>query len=474
MSNCSPDMWPTPRNLKEPKAVDNYARRLEGVDANLPKTVKLISLGCSKNLVDSEVMLGLLKESEYEISLNELDDSKADITIINTCAFIESAKQESIDTILEVASDIKSDQKIIVTGCLAQRYVNELAHEIPEIDAFVGTGEFHKIVDVCDSLFHQGDGKIHLNVGTPKYLYNHRTPRITTTPPHYAYLKIAEGCDKKCSFCAIPMMRGAYRSRSIKSLVREAKSLAREGVKELILISQDSTYYGVDRYGKVMLPTLLRELTQIDELEWIRLMYAYPSQVNDELLEVIAQESKICSYLDMPVQHIDDVVLYRMNRGTTPNLIRSKLTQIRKIIPDVILRTSLLVGFPSETDEQFEELVDFVHEAEFDHLGVFAYSQEDGTPAARLEEQIPEQVKQERLDYLANIQADIAIRKRKKMIGRKTKVLVDAVDESSSIARTAGQAPEIDDVVYIRNAEIPIGEFVSVEIKSTRGFDLIA
>lgn len=458
----------------------------------MPKTVKLISLGCSKNLVDSEVMLGLLEESGYKISLNE---SKADIIIINTCAFIESAKQESINTILTIASEMNSDQKIIVTGCLSQRYVDILSHEILEVDAFIGTGEFHKIVDVCDSLYNSdmvkrrkgkkakeqfsnwnnsNDDDLISLVDMPEYLYNHRTPRILTTPPHYAYLKIAEGCDRKCSFCAIPMMRGPHRSRSIESILIEAQSLACAGVKELILISQDSTYYGVDRYGKIMLPKLLRGLSKIEKLEWVRLMYTYPSQVDNELLELIAQEPKVCNYLDMPVQHVDDTILRRMNRKTSSDLIRSKIAQVRKKIPEITLRTTLLVGFPGEKDEQFESLVDFIQEAEFDHLGVFAYSKEDGTPAARLEEQLPQNVKQKRLNCLANVQADIAIRKRQKMVGRKIKVLVDENDESLSIARTEGQAPEIDDVVYIHNEKVPIGEFVSVKIKSTRGFDFVA
>ena len=478
----------------------------------MSKTVELISLGCSKNLVDSEVMLGLLSEGGYEISLN---GSKADITIINTCAFIESAKQESIDTILAVAEDMESDQRLIVTGCLAQRYVEVLSREIQEVSAFIGTGEFHKIVDVCDSLYFglkrgnksatplaypgpsyeegRSSYKERSNqqsaIGTPEYLYDHRTPRMILTPPHYAYLKIAEGCDRKCTFCAIPMMRGSHRSRSIESVISEAKSLAdgrhsfinqdlcfltTNGVKELILISQDLTYYGIDRYGKIMLPKLLHELAKIEKLEWIRLMYTYPSEIDDELLEIIAQEPKICNYLDMPIQHIDDTILRRMNRKTSSDLIRSKIEQIRKVIPEISLRTTLLVGFPGETERQFESLVDFIQEAKFDHLGVFAYSQEDGTPAARLEKQIPEEIKQERFDYLANVQSGIAIKKRKKMIGRKMNVLVDEIDRPSSIARTEGQAPEVDDVVYIQDEKIPTGEFVSVRIKSTCGFDFVA
>jgi len=442
----------------------------------LSKTVKLISLGCSKNLVDSEVMLGLLSENGYTISLNEVE---ADIIIINTCAFIEDAKQESIDTILEFASAKKANQKLIVTGCLAQRYADELSKEVPEINAIVGTGEFQNIVDICNFLLEIENFDKHISnqislVNVPQYLYNHSTPRIITTPLHYAYIKVAEGCNKRCTFCAIPMMRGTHRSRSIDSIIFEAKSLVEQDVKEILLISQDLTYYGIDQYGKAMLSKLLSELVKIEGLEWIRLMYTYPSQVNDELLEIIAREPKICNYLDMPIQHIDSTILRRMNRKTSPELIRAKIEQIRETIPEIFLRTTLLVGFPGETEKQFEQLVNFVKEAEFYHLGIFAYSLEEGTPAASFEKQLPIKIKKERLNYLSNVQSEIAIKKRKKMIGVKANVLVDAIEGISSVARIEGQAPEIDDVVYIEEKKLPIGEFVPVQIKSTEGFDLIA
>ena len=445
----------------------------------MSKKVGLISLGCPKNLVDSEVMLGLLQKGGYELTS---DEQEADILIINTCAFIESAKTESIDTIIECGERV-NHQKIVVTGCLAQRYSNELAKALPEVNAFVGTGEFHKIVDICDSLVtskkdKNGTQKPRILVSSPQYLYDHLTPRILSTPKHYAYLKIAEGCDNMCSFCTIPQMRGVHRSRSLDSLLAEAYHLAEVGVRELVLISQDSTSYGIDLTGKQLLPKLLKKLTGIDGINWIRVLYAYPTLVDEELLEVMVTEEKVCKYLDIPIQHIHDDILRRMIRKTTSAQLREKLALIKHKVPDVTLRSTVIVGFPGETEEHFKTLLDFIKEVEFDHLGVFAYSREEGTPAARMKEQLPEEVKQERVERLIEIQGKIAFPKRQSYIGKEMTILLDAFDETDCVmyARTEGQAPEIDDVVYINpphSGEIAIGEFVPVKIVGTCDYDFI-
>jgi len=513
--------------------------RLNSVDFGSlnTKKVALISLGCPKNLVDSEVMLGLLQQGGYELTS---DEQKADILIINTCAFIESAKQESINTIVEFG-DRANHQKIVVTGCLAQRYSDELAGALPEVSAFIGTGEFHKIVSVCDLLMEidTADGGNHLRrspntpsesfgpenrdlmnghrskkdnngepcplilVSSPQYLYDHLTPRVLSTPKHYAYLKIAEGCDNVCSFCTIPQLRGVHRSRSLDSLLAEAYHLAEVGVRELVLISQDSTSYGVDLTGKQQLPKLLKKLTLIDGIEWIRVLYAYPTLVDEELLETMVTEKKVCKYLDIPIQHIHDDMLRRMIRKTTSAQSRAKIALIKHKVPDITLRSTVIVGFPGETEEHFKTLLDFIKEVEFDHLGVFAYSREEGTPAARMKEQLPEEVKQERVERLVEIQKKIAFQKRQSYIGKEMIVLLDGFDENSCVtyARTEGQAPEIDDVVYISSpteiraswvprfsgevsptkvghpaaypGKIPIGEFVSVRIMETYEYDFV-
>jgi len=465
----------------------------------LAKKVCLISLGCPKNLVDSEVMLGLLQQGGYELTS---DEQKADILIINTCAFIASAKQESINTIIECGNRT-NQQKIVVTGCLAQRYSAELVEALPEVSAFVGTGEFHKIANVCDLLMEGARGQEGTGasknqekprplilVSSPQYLYNHLTPRILSTPKHYAYLKIAEGCDNKCSFCAIPQMRGTHRSRALASLLAEAYHLAETGVRELVLISQDSTSYGIDLTGPLplpphtqrggrLLPKFLKELTRIDGIEWIRVLYAYPTLVNEELLEVMVTERKVCAYLDIPIQHIHDDILRRMIRKTTSAQLRAKLALIKHKAPEITLRSTVIVGFPGETEEHFKTLLDFIKEVEFDHLGVFAYSKEERTPAARMKKQVPEEVKRERVERLIEIQRKIAFQKRQRYIGKEMIVLLDGFNEKDCVTygRTEGQAPEIDDVVYINSSqysdEISIGEFVPVSIVGTCEYDFI-
>lgn len=451
--------------------------------------IGLISLGCPKNLVDSEVMLGLLQESGYELISDEHD---ADILIINTCAFIEDAIQESLDTIFDCIHNNRH-RKVVVAGCLAQRYAHKLAAELPEVSAFVGTGEFQNIARVCNLLTKEeqqsGENTQPLIfVSPPQYLYDHATPRILSTPKHYAYLKIAEGCDNRCSFCLIPQLRGVHRSRSIVSLLMEANHLADAGVRELVLISQDSTAYGfdtpsvtqpkgMDATGRQLLPTLLQELVHVDGIKWIRVLYAYPNLVDEALLEVIATEPKVCTYLDIPIQHIHDEILRKMIRRTTSAQLRAKIERIKRIVPDITLRSTVIVGFPRETETHFATLCDFIQKTEFDHLGVFAYSQEMGTPAARMKGQVPEAIKRERVDRLVEIQQQIAFQKRQRYIGQNFTVLVDSIDEAQNflVARTEGQAPEIDDVVYIPMAKktAAIGTFLPVRIVATHEYDLI-
>jgi len=376
----------------------------------------MISLGCSKNLVDSEVMLGLLKENGYEITPDEKD---ADILIVNTCAFIDSAKQESMDTINQlIRSNGKRSKKIIVAGCLAQRYGKQLEEQLgSKIHALMGAGDFHHILDACEAVL---NGKRTFNrvSQTPAYLYDHSTPRLRATPPHFAYVKIAEGCNNCCSYCVIPQVRGRYRSRTEESVVAEVSSLVQSGVREVNLIAQDTTYYGQDLGGGVNLTSLLSKLIYIPDLQWIRILYGHPAHISDELLTLMAEEEKICSYIDLPIQHINHEILMKMGRRTTQSQIRALISKIRSIIPDVTLRTSLIVGFPGETEQQFKELMQFVEEAQFDHLGVFAYSAEEGAKASDMPDQVPESIKEERLDRIAELHELIATEKRQRLIGQ--------------------------------------------------------
>ncbi len=434
------------------------------------KRINLISLGCPKNLVDSEVMLGLLHENGYELTT---DTQHADIVIVNTCAFIEDAREESLQTIHTVANSTTSAQKLIVTGCLTQRYSDGLISELPQVDAFVGTGEFQHIVQVCERV--QGDEPVFSLVDVPEFVYDHTTPRILSTAAHYAYLKIAEGCDNRCSFCSIPVIRGRHRSRPIESIVSEAEALVRKGVRELLLISQDTTFYGMDLYGAKKLPELLQQLGNISDLDWIRILYTYPTRIDEPLLETIAKTPNVCKYLDMPVQHMDDHVLKRMVRGTTGSRIRSKIQQIREWIPDITLRSTFIVGFPGETEEAFEDLLEFVNEVKFDHLGVFVYSPEENTPAARMRDPLPDAVKQARLNSIVKAQQAVAYEKRQRLIGERLRVLADGWDADAGLfyGRYEGQSPEIDDVVYILHDEVTSGEFYKVEITDVNGYDLV-
>jgi ribosomal protein S12 methylthiotransferase len=435
--------------------------------------VGIISLGCFKNLVDSEVMLGSLKENGFELTS---DEKNADILIINTCAFVEDARDESMDAIVKsIKSGKKRNQKIIVTGCLSQRYSDILKKKFSgKIHATLGAGDFHSIVEACQTVM---NGKWFSQVSeSPTYIYDHLTPRLRATPSHYAYVKIAEGCDNCCSYCVIPQIRGQYRSRPVDSIVAEVNSLVQSGVKEIILIAQDTTYYGKDIKDGTDLTLLLNSLLSSSDAKWIRTLYAHPDHISDDLIKLIANEERICSYIDLPIQHISDDILKSMGRMATGKEIRNIIKKIREIIPDVTLRTSLMVGFPGETEKHFNELMEFVEETCFNHLGVFVYSPEEDTKASNMLKQVSESVKQERMNQIAELHERIADEKRRELIGHEMIVLVDEVDKDNdqSVGRTQGQAPDIDDSVFIDNGDVKPGEFTRVEIIDTVNiYDLI-
>lgn len=438
-----------------------------------------ISLGCDKNLVDSEMMLGLLSERNYEFTD---DEAEADIVIINTCCFINDAKQESIDTILEMSKLRKSGEikALVAAGCLAQRYKEEIQKEIPEVDAVIGTTAIAEITGVLDELLAGKDnnrnfGSLNRYAGlNEKPLTD--TKRIVTTGGHYAYLKIAEGCDKRCTYCIIPKVRGNYRSVPMDSLVKEAEILVSGGVKELILVAQETSVYGTDLYGKKMLPQLLVRLCRIEQLRWIRILYCYPEEIDDELIQVIKDEPKICHYLDMPIQHCCDNILKRMGRRTGRKEIEEIVGKLRRMIPDICIRTTLITGFPGETDEEHEELMEFVERMKFDRLGVFTYSKEEDTPAASMAAQVPKKVKEKRLAELMEKQQRIAFDAACSMEG----VLADAViegkiaEDDAYVARTYKDAPDVDGLLFINtDRELMTGDFVKVRITGAYEYDLI-
>jgi len=433
----------------------------------------MVSLGCPKNLVDAEVMLGYLGKEGYEITTNE---QEADIIIVNTCSFIKEAKQESIDTILDLA-DRKHDgncKLLVVTGCLPQRYQQELAKELPEVDIFVGTGDYPKIAEIIAEKRGLKE-QIHY-IGDPNYLYDVEMPRMQSSPRYYSYLKIAEGCSNCCSYCVIPSLRGGFRSRPLNLVMEEARRLVGGGVKELNLIAQDITVYGSDLAGGVTLETLLQELVQIAGLRWIRLLYAYPDGITDGLIKLIKSEEKICRYLDIPLQHISDPVLQRMSRRSSEAQIRELVTKLRSEIPDIALRTSLIVGFPGETDEDFKKLCHFVEEVQFDRLGVFCYSKEEGTPAADMPEQISERVKRERYKKLMQLQARLSFKRNRRLMETVEEVIVEGVSEESELllkGRSSRQAPDIDGMVYITSGQANIGDIVRLKITDSSDYDLI-
>jgi ribosomal protein S12 methylthiotransferase len=437
--------------------------------------VGLANLGCSKNQVDAEVMLGYLAQSGFDFTP---DQDQAEIIIINTCGFIEASREESIDTILEMArwKEEGRCRLLIAAGCLAQRYGDELIREIPELDGVVGTGDLPRIGEICSNMMNRRETQRKAWLSPPHYLYDEMTPRIRFGQRHWAYVKVSEGCNKKCSFCSIPSMRGRLKSRTIDSVVEEVRRLADEGVREVNLIAQDMTSYGEDRRERGALAKLLRSLGEIEGIAWYRLFYTYPTTLTDELLETLASESRFCNYVDLPLQHIDDRILGRMNRYGDGALIRGLIKRIRRIIPDVVLRSTFIVGFPGETEEEFQRLYDFVAETGFDRLGVFTFSQEEGTPSFDLPDQLPESVKKRRRDRLLRLQSKITLQKNRRLVGTRQRVLVDGLSQESDLlleGRMAGQAPEIDGVVYINEGIASPGEFVEVEITDAHPYDLV-
>ena len=408
--------------------------------------IALESLGCSKNLVDAEIMMGILNRKGYKLVGNM---EEADIALVNTCGFIESAKQESIQTILEIAQlkETANLKLLIVTGCLAQRYSDELKEEIPEIDAIVGTGSYQNIDEIVAGL--EKENKI-VSLNDIEFAFNEELPRYVSTPSYMAYLKISEGCDKHCTYCIIPKLRGKQRSRKIEDIVCEAKDLASRGVKELVVIAQDSTMYGSDIYGKPVLPELLEELAKIEGIKWIRIMYSYPESITEELVQVIKKHDNICNYFDMPIQHASNKILKLMNRHTTKEDILSKVEMIRKNIPNATLRTTIITGFPGETEEDFEELLDFAKTVKFDRLGAFAYSREEGTAADKLPNHVDDEVKEQRRDRLMMLQQGISQEVMANKIGKTFEVLIEEqIEKNVYMGRTEGDAEEIDSIVML-------------------------
>ena len=434
------------------------------------KSIFFQSLGCVKNLVDAEVMLGITQKHQYSFVT---EPEKAEVIVVNTCSFINDSKRESIDAILEMAEHKKagSCKKLIVTGCLAQRYKPDLKVSFPEVDAFVGTGQYHKILE-----FIEGKKEDDFEFRHPKYLHNENTPRINTQPFFRAYLKVSEGCIKGCAFCIIPRIRGTLRSRTIPSLVAEAKTLVASGVVELNLIAQDLTDYGKDLNDGTNLEQLLRALVQVDGLEWIRMLYLYPDEMSDELIELIATEPKLCKYIDTPVQHINDRMLKLMNRKVKGEQIRERLTKLRQRIPQVAIRSTVIVGYPGETEEEFEQLVQFVKEVRFDHLGVFAYSHEENTASYYLPQQLPDEIKNSRRDRLMKVQMEISKEALKQKLGAVVPVLVEGISEESEFllkGRHAGQAPDIDGYVLIRTGSLKTGSIHPVKLERSMEYDFI-
>ncbi len=461
--------------------------------------IGFVSLGCPKNLVDGEVMLGYAREAGHEIT-PAADD--ADVIVVNTCAFIDNAKQESIDAILEMARQKRDGKcsRLVVTGCLAERYREELQREIPEIDALLGTGELPGIVeaivgrDPC-SVVRPQPLTLHRKPGSgttahaprptapgprPTYLYDASTPRVLTTPRHFAYVKIAEGCDYTCAFCIIPTLRGGYRSRTRESIVAEARAMAARGIKELLLISQDTTFYGIDRRERGALAALLRELNAIDGLEWIRLLYLYPTTITDDVLAAMAECEKVCRYVDLPLQHASAAVLKRMRRPGNRKTYDALLARIRERVPDVTLRTTFIVGFPGETEGDVAELESFIEDTRFDHIGVFTYSHEEGTRAYDAHDDVPAATKRKRRERLMTRQQRIVAARQRARIGADVRVMIDGPSPEHELVlqgRLEGQAPDIDPVVYLTDCDpsgYPAGEVVSARVTGARGYDLIA
>ena len=434
--------------------------------------VLFISLGCDKNLADSEEMLGLLTGKGHEIVDSE---EEAEVIVINTCCFIHDAKEESIENILEMAEYKKAGtcKVLIVTGCMAQRYKEEIIEEIPEVDAVLGTTSYMDILKAIDEAC---EGRHFQEFRDINELPEDSGRRVLTTGGHYGYLKIAEGCDKHCTYCIIPSLRGRFRSVPQERLIAQAEHMAEQGVKELILVAQETTMYGTDLYGKKTLHLLMKELCKIKGIRWIRVLYCYPEEIYDELIQVMKEEKKICHYLDLPIQHASDRILKRMGRRTTRAQLTATIEKLRKEIPDIVLRTTLITGFPGETEEDHQELMEFVDEMEFDRLGAFTYSPEEGTPAETMEDQIPEEIKEERRDEIMELQQEISLEKGNDRIGQELLVMIEGKvsGESAYIARTYGDAPKVDGYIFVQTGELLMtGDFAKVLVTGALEYDLI-
>lgn len=434
--------------------------------------ILFISLGCDKNLADSEEMLGLLTAGGHEITD---DETQADAIVINTCCFIKDAKEESVETILEMAEYKKtgSCHALIVTGCMAQRYQKEIIEEVPEVDAVLGTASYGDIVKALEEAVAGNHFEEFRDID---YLPDTGSKRVLTTGGHFGYLKIAEGCDKHCTYCIIPKLRGKFRSVPMERLIAQAEDMAEQGVKELILVAQETTVYGKDLYGKKSLHILLKKLCEIRGIRWIRILYCYPEEIYDELIETIRDEKKICHYLDIPIQHASDRILKRMGRRTSKQELIDIVGKLRKEIPDIVLRTTLITGFPGETEEDHEELKEFVDEMEFDRLGVFTYSPEENTPAAEMADQVPEEVKEERRDELMELQQEISYDRGQDRIGQELLVMIEGkvADESAYIGRTYGDAPKVDGYIFVQTGELLMtGDFAKVRVTGALEYDLI-
>jgi len=432
----------------------------------------MVSLGCPKNRVDSEVILGLLGEKGYTLSENP---AAADIIIINTCTFIRKATDESIESILHYAAlkETGNCRLLVVAGCLTQRYQEELKEELPEVDLFVGTGEYQRIAELI--LESKKDGQV-VAAGKPLYIHDFNTPRLSTTPFYSSYVKIAEGCSNTCTFCIIPQLRGEYRSRSEDSILKEVQNLTLKGTKEFNLIAQDTTAYGRDIYPSTSLSNLLSKLVTVDGAEWIRLLYCYPTLLDDELIDLIGKEEKIVKYVDIPLQHIDNNILKSMKRGTREAMIRELIRKLKDRVPGIALRSAFIVGFPGEGQKEFEKLLHFMEETEFDHLGIFTYSREDDTSAASMPSQVPENIKEERFNMAMELQQRISLKKNREFIGREVDVLIEGVSEETELllqGRTSFQAPEIDGITYINSGTAQIGEIRRVLITDAHPYDLV-
>jgi len=438
------------------------------------KKVGLISLGCPKNQVDSEIMLGHLTKAGFTLTNKE---NEAEIAIVNTCGFINDAKEESIERIIEAGrlKENGSCKALIVAGCLSERYKEELTKELPEVDAFIGISEMEKIADVCNALI-----ELH-NAGAQRTVpLQEPVSRILINPQHYAYVKISDGCNNRCSYCTIPSIRGSYKSREIETIINEVEQLASKGVKEINIVAQDTTDYGLDIYKKRKLSALLKGLVKIKNLFWIRLLYTYPEHFDDELINIIASEEKICNYIDIPIQHIDDEILRKMKRNSSEKQIRGLIERLRRRIPDIVLRTSLIAGFPGETEAQHKRLYDFVKETGFHRLGVFAYSREEGTPASRYKNQITQKIKDRRRNEIMRLQSGISLSKNRELTGKTLNVMINGLSSESELlidGRYYGQAPEVDGVVYINDGmgldKIRAGDFVNVKITEAHQYDLV-